>query len=67
MRWNKKTAVVGEKRTVNRFAWIPTDLDYPEDEVVWLEWYEQDEEYGGNSWIRGHGPYAWEIKCKYRS
>lgn len=63
MRWNKKTAQLGEKKTINCFAWIPTKLDYPKDEYVWLEWYKEDIQYREYGW--GSTPYTWVVLGRY--
>lgn len=63
MRWNKKTAVLGEKKTLNCFAWIPTKLDYPEHEYVWLGWYKEDIVYREYGW--DNSPYSWIIVKRY--
>lgn len=45
MRWNKKEAEVGSIKTETRFAWLPTQLTDPKDNVVWLEFYKVDLRY----------------------
>ena len=63
MMWNKKTATVGDRKTLTCFAWLPVELDEPEHCVVWLQRYKQDIEYREYGWD-GH-PYAWTVVKNY--
>lgn len=62
MKWNLKTAELGDRKTVRTFAFLPTRMS---DGVtmVWLEPYYEDlvyREYG-----YGYRPYAWIIESRY--
>ena len=63
MKWNKQKEAIGTRETKNCFAWLPVELDYPENEVVWLRWYKMDLRYGYYGW--DHEPYAWIVGKKY--
>ena len=60
MRWNLKKFELGTKRTVKRFAFLPTRLS-DTNTVVWLEHYYEEQEYG--HYMYGVKPYAW-IFCR---
>ena len=63
MRWNRKKYEVGTRKVERKFAFLPTKLDFPELEVVWLTWYTRDLEYREYGW--DNQPYAWIIVRKY--
>lgn len=45
---------VGDKRTINKFAWLPTVIGIENELIeikVWLEFYIQEEEYRNRCWI----------------
>lgn len=62
MRWNLKKFELGTKRTVKRFAFLPTRLS-DSNTVVWFEFYREDQEYD----LYGYGgkSYAWIIRRRY--
>ncbi len=42
MKWKIETPALGSKRTVRKFAWLPTEV---EGHKVWLETFQTTEEY----------------------
>ena len=62
MRWNLKKFELGTKRTVKRFAFLPTRLS-DTNTVVWFEFYHVEQEY--NHHIYGFIPYAWIVVRRY--
>ena len=62
MRWNFRKFELGTKRTVKRFAFLPTRLN-DSNIVVWFELYHEDQEY--NHYIYGFIPYAWIVRWRY--
>ena len=63
MIWNKKTANVGDERTVKKFAWLPTEVDIPKYTIVWFEWFYVDYKYCEYGW--GNMPFAWILIRSY--
>ena len=63
MKWNKQKEEISTRKTKNCFAWLPVELDYPKNEVVWLRWYKMDLRYGHYGW--DNEPYAWIVGKKY--
>lgn len=49
MRWERTMALVGDKRTRERFAWWPTEVEHPDGprkrRYVWLERYAELSEF----------------------
>ena len=62
MRWNLKKFKLGTKRTVKRFAFLPTRLS-DSNTVVWFELYHVEQEY--NHHIYGFIPYVWIVLRRY--
>jgi len=62
MRWNLKKFELGTKRTVKRFAFLPTRLSNS-NTVVWFEFYRVEQEY--NHHIYSFIPYAWIGRRRY--
>ena len=62
MRWNFRKFELGTKRTVKRFAFLPTRLSNS-DTVVWLEFYHEDREYC--YYVYDGKPYAWFTRRRY--
>lgn len=62
MRWNLKKFELGTKRTVKRFAFLPTRLSNS-DTVVWFEFYHVEQEY--TYCINDFIPYAWIVRRRY--
>ena len=62
MRWNLKKFELGTKRTVKRFAFLPTRLSNS-NTVVWFEFYRVEQEY--KHYIYGFIPYAWIVVRRY--
>lgn len=62
MRWNLKNIKLGTKRTVKRFAFLPTRLS-DSNAVVWFELYHEDQEYD----LYGYDNklYAWIVRRRY--
>lgn len=63
MKWRaEKLPIIGDKKTIKRFAFIPTRLS--NDIVIWFEFYKIDLlyfQYTNSIW----GPY-WQVKQKYQ-
>ena len=62
MRWNLKNIKLGTKRTVKRFALLPTRLS-DSNTVVRFELYHEDQEYD----LCGYDSkqYAWIVRRRY--
>ena len=63
MRWNLKKFELGTKRTVKRFAFLPTRLS-DTSIVVWLEHYYEEQEYSHYGYD-ALTPYVWIVRRRY--
>ena len=62
MRWNLKKFELGTKRTVKRFAFLPTRLS-DSNTVVWFEFYRVEQEY--KHYIYDFIPHVWIVRRRY--
>ena len=63
MRWNLKKHESGYRKVKRKFAFVPTIMDSPKYEVVWLGWYYRVIEYRENNYL--NVPYEWIIVKTY--
>jgi hypothetical protein len=59
MRWNKQKHPLGTTIWRKRFAFLPTELNSPKNETVWLEFYYEQLQYSEYGWL--NQPYAWRV------